>query len=186
MKPVTRTLLFMALAVLLPLIAAVIWFLLGAPGATMNHGELLEVKPIPAVKALTLNGSAFHSDSLKGKWVMLQVDGGACDADCRTKLYSMRQARAAQGKHQERVVRVWLIDDDAQPPADIMREYEGTLVLRHADPALLHALPAPQGPDAHIYVIDPLGNLILRYPPAADIKGMVVDLDRLLRASRIG
>ncbi|MEW5890573.1 MAG: SCO family protein [Pseudomonadota bacterium] len=185
MKPVTRTLLLMAAAVLLPWLAAVAWYFLGAPGGKMNYGELL-AQPLPSATVATLDGKPFDFASLKGKWLLLQVDAAACDTACRTKLYHMRQSRAAQGKHQERIERVWLVTDGDTPAPELMQEYQGTLVLRAAGSPLPAVLPARGTARDHIYVIDPLGNLVLRYPGAPDTKRMAQDLDRLLRASRIG
>ncbi|MFZ5509839.1 MAG: SCO family protein [Pseudomonadota bacterium] len=185
MKPVTRTLLLMAAAVLLPMAAAVAWYFLGAPGGRMNYGELL-ARPLPPATLASLDGQPVDFASLKGKWLLLQVDAAACDAACRAKLYHMRQSRAAQGKHQERIERVWLVSDGATPAPELMREYQGTLVLRAAGSPLLAALPARGTVRDHIYLIDPLGNLVLRYPGTPDTKRMAQDLDRLLRASRIG
>jgi hypothetical protein len=100
------------------------------------------------------------------------------------KLHAMAVAHTAQGKNMDRVQRIYLVDDAATPPApppeDNLRLYrvEGAAIARE--------LPAKGSPRDHIYLIDPLGNLVLRYPANPDARRMIKDLTRLLQASRIG
>ena len=92
----------LALFFLLPVGASyLIWWLDLAPGTTGNYGTLLR----PQQVALPAAGE------LKGKWVLVQFDGGACDAGCERKLYFMRQVRRAQGKEMQRMARLWLLTD---------------------------------------------------------------------------
>jgi hypothetical protein len=98
----------------------------------------------------------------------------------------MRQIRLAQGKDMVRLERVWLISDDSRPPPDLLAEYEGILVVRAAGSEVLAALPAPADRAAHLYVVDPQGNLMMRFPEKPDPTRMIKDLQRLLRPSRIG
>ena len=86
----------------------------------------------------------------------------------------------------ERIERVWLILDEAPLETQLMREYEGTRLLRASGSPLLREFPASGGVRDHIYLIDPLGNLMLRFPEDVDPRKMHKDLVRLLRASRIG
>jgi cytochrome oxidase Cu insertion factor (SCO1/SenC/PrrC family) len=123
---------------------------------------------------------------LKGKWVLLSVDGGACDEYCQRKLYVLRQLRLTQGKDMERIERAWLVDDDAPTGPAVLDEYKGTARIPARGSALLGALPSAGSLRDHVYIVDPLGNLIMRYPRDADPNGMKKDLARLLRASRIG
>ena len=116
----------------------------------------------------------------------LQVDAGNCEARCREKLYAMRQIRLAQGKDMVRLERLWLLSDDSRPAPDLLAEYEGTLVVRAAGSEALAALPAPADSTAHLYVVDPRGNLMMRFPEKPDPTRMIKDLQRLLRPSRIG
>ena len=114
------------------------------------------------------------------------VDSGTCDDWCRRKLYIMRQVRLTQGKDMDRVERAWLLDDAAAPAAVLVSEYAGTYLLQAPGSALLAKLPATGSVRDHIYLVDPLGNLVLRYPRDADPSRIKKDLSRLLRASRIG
>ena len=118
--------------------------------------------------------------------MLLFVDAAACDTRCERKLYATRQARTMQGPERERVVRVWLQPADAPAPAtELLARHPGMIVLR-GDPQQWRTLPGAGGATANIYLLDPLGNLVLRYPADPDITRVAKDLERLLRASRIG
>ncbi|MGH8706717.1 MAG: SCO family protein [Burkholderiales bacterium] len=146
-----------------------------APGATSNYGELV-TPPRP------LSGAAL--ERLRGKWVLVSFDAAACDGYCERKLYFMRQLRRAQGSNQQRLERLWLLTDGARPGAALAAAIEGT----HIAPAqaLAARFPAAGAVSDHIYVVDPLGNLMLRYPRDPDPSRMLEDLQRLLRIAGSG
>jgi cytochrome oxidase Cu insertion factor (SCO1/SenC/PrrC family) len=181
-----QTLLLIALVCALPVAASYWAYYFMAPQKTMNYGELLQAKPLPPHRLAALDGTAFSLDELKGRWVMLAFDSSACGERCRRKLYYMRQVRKAQGQEMNRIERVWLLTDAGMPGGELLRDYEGTHIARLADESLAAAVPAPGGQAAHIYLIDPLGNLMLRYPENPDPKRMIKDFERLLKYSRIG
>jgi len=136
-------------------------------GEAGNYGELLPPKVV----------SAPGLERLRGKWVMVMADAAACDAYCERKLYFMRQVRRAQNREQERVERLWLLTDDAKPRPEVLAAIEGTKIERLREPVF--------SPD-HIYLVDPLGNLMMRFPRDPDPSRMIKDLQRLLKYSRIG
>ncbi len=169
-----------------PVVASYVAFYFMPPARYTNYGELLETKPLPPTRLGLTDGTAFQLDRLKGKWVLLMVDSGNCDEFCRRKLFNLRQLRLTQGKNMERIERVWLIDDDMTPPAAMMSDYQGTWVVRAAGSELLKQLPVQGALADHVYVVDPLGNLVLRYPRHAEPSRIIKDLERLLKTSRIG
>lgn len=169
-----------------PVVASYVSFYFLKPGGHTNYGALVEVKPLSASPVALLNGQAFRMADFKGKWVLVTLDGGACLESCIKKLYNMRQVRLTQGKEKDRVERAWLITDDAPLSTMTIREYDGTRMLRAGNSPLLKEFPAPQRAEDHIFLVDPLGNLVLRYPKDADPARMKRDLDRLLKYSRIG
>jgi len=176
----------MALVAVAPVLAAYALYLFWRPTAFTNYGHLLSPSPLAGFTARQPDGSEFSLAPLKGKWVFVVVDSGACDEFCREKLYKIRQVRLTQGKDMDRVERAWLIDDDVRPASDLGREYEGTQQAYAKGSALLAHLPAQRSVRDHIYIVDPLGNLMMRYPRDADPSKMKKDLTRLLRVSRIG
>lgn len=172
-----------------PVVASYTAYYLLPPSGRTNYGELIEPqRPMPALALRALDGSVVDPATLRGRWLMVTVDDGDCGDACQRKLWQMRQVRLTTGKDADRVERIWLIDDAAPLPTIVMREYEGTRFLR-ADPAQLRsylALPAGGALADHIWIVDPLGHLMLRWPKDADPNKMKRDLARLLKASGIG
>jgi hypothetical protein len=180
------SLLLIAAVACAPVIAAYALFYLWRPTALTNYGQLLPPTPIGALDAGRVEGKQFALAALRGKWVFLMVDSGRCAEACRDKLYKMRQVRLTQGKDMERIERAWLIDDDFPAAGELVGQYEGTHVVSARGSMLLEQLPAEASVRDHIYIVDPLGNLMLRYPRGADPARMKKDVSRLLRVSRIG
>jgi hypothetical protein len=139
----------------------------GSPG---NYGELITPRPL----------SASPFAELRGKWVLVSFDAPACDAYCERKLYFMRQVRTAQGKDQARIERLWVLTDAGTPRAELVTAIEGTVIRRGS------ANGFPGAPTDHVYLVDPLGNLMMRFPRDPDPSRMLKDLQRLLRYSRVG
>lgn len=146
------------------------WYFGWAPGAAGNYGELIAPRTV----------SEAPLPDLRGKWVMVTFDDAACDAYCEKKLYYMRQVRRAQGKDQGRVERLWVITDSGKPRAELLAAIEGTHLSRGSPGDF------PGEPRQHIYLVDPLGNLMMRFPRDPDPSRMLKDLQRLLKYSRIG
>ena len=176
----------MAVLFALPLIASYLAFFVWRPEGRVNYGDLLEVRPLAEMPLRHLDGRTFSLSELRGKWVMLTIDAGGCGVACEMKLLKMRQVRLTQGKDMGRIERVFLITDDAPPSATLLREFGGAHMVRAAGNSLLSALPAKGERADHIYLVDPLGNLMLRFPKDADPNKMKKDFERLLKTSRIG
>lgn len=171
------------------------------PEGSAAYGELVEPqRPMPNAQNLpltTLDGKPFDLSSLKGKWIMMAADGAACPDSCARKLYIIRNTHASQGKHVERLARVWFITDDAPVPEKVLEAYKGAVMVR-VNPVvlqqfLLGGAPGSMTPEQArnalapmIWVIDPLGNLILQYPSIADPEMFRKDIRKLLQNSRIG
>jgi hypothetical protein len=154
-----------------PLVLGTAAYVLGwRSGATSNYGELL---PPRAVSAPAL-------EPLRGKWVLVTLDAAACDASCEKKLYIVRQIRRAQGKDMDRVERFWALTDGAKPRPELVAAIEGTYV------GTLAAGAFPGNAADYIYLVDPLGNVMMRYPRDPDPSKMIKDLQRLLKYSRSG
>jgi hypothetical protein len=173
-----------------PLIASYFTYYVIKPQSRTNYGDLIDPRahPAPQLGAATLDGKSVSLDAWKGKWIMLQVDSGNCEDACKKKLLDMRQLRLMQGKEMDRIERVWLITDDKPVETIVLREFDGTRVLRASRDQVNAWLPADPGgsPADHIYMIDPLGNLMMRFPKNPDPSKMKKDIAKLLKASRIG
>jgi hypothetical protein len=181
-----RTLTLLALVCATPIVASYVAYYWLRPEARTNYGELLQAGAALEIEGIRIDGAPFRLSELRGRWILLIVDGPDCGTTCARKLYATRQARTIQGREQDRVARVLLRPTGAAPlPAELSAAHPGMIVVR-GDSRQWQSLPGPAGPVASIYLIDPYGNLILRYPADPDIRGLAKDLERLLRASRIG
>jgi cytochrome oxidase Cu insertion factor (SCO1/SenC/PrrC family) len=155
------------------------------PDKTVNYGELIEVKALQGSATNFGDDTIFRSRQLRGKWTLLTIDSGKCEQYCQDKLYKMRQVRLAQHTEKDRVQRVWLINDDQKPSTEIINQYEGTRLVLAKGRDLLEEFPYINSQVDHIYVIDPMGNLMMRYPRNAEPKKMVDDIKRLLKLSHM-
>lgn len=177
---------FLGLAALFatPIVASVIAYNVIEPRQTGNFGELL--LPPARVTAQPFEGpvAPFSFGELAGRWVLVVSDSGACPQPCRDKLGTVKTVRLALGRNATRVERVFVVDDLERPAPGALEEFTGMRVAY--TPAGL-SLPRGAGNDrAHVYLVDPRGNVMMRWPAGADRKRMLGDLQRLLKASQIG
>ena len=181
------------LAVLLvcaaPVIASYFTYYVIRPDGRRNFGELIDPqRPLPTLATQALDGRVGELTALKGQWLLLSVAGGACDTLCEKNLYFQRQLREALGKEKDRVDRVWLINDEAAIPEALRAALASSTALRVAPDALAQWLEPAAGRrlQDHLYLVDPLGNWMMRFPSDLDAAGAAKakrDLERLLRAS---
>jgi hypothetical protein len=162
------------------------------PSGSTNHGELISPpRPLPSVSLPSPGAAPLAPETWRGKWTLLYVGDGRCDGSCRAALTLMRQTRLALNKDMTRVQRVFLATGNCCDRAYLDAEHPGLVVAladNDAGAALLAAFPDAQ-PEVggFIYVIDPLGNLMMRHlpqPPPAE--GLLEDLRKLLKLSHIG
>jgi cytochrome oxidase Cu insertion factor (SCO1/SenC/PrrC family) len=175
---------------LLPLVLS-FWLYYGLhwhPLGTTNHGELIEpLRPLPDVTLQDAAGTATHQ-IFSGRWTLVYVGDGACDADCRATLFFMRQTRLSLNNEMTRVQRVFLATANCCDRAYLVREHPGLRVFDAAQPSaqpLLAQFPA-QGRAQTLFVVDPLGNLMMRYDARLPPRGLLEDLKKLLQLSHIG
>lgn len=172
-----------------PVIASYVTYYFIRPDTRRVFGELIDPqRPLPDVRATDLAGAEVNLRSLKGQWLLVTVSGGACDEVCRRHLYLQRQLRESLGQEKDRVDRVWLLSDDAPLPETLRPAVKDATVLRVAPQALGQWLAAANGhaiPE-HLYLVDPLGNWMMRFPASLDLAGAAKakrDIERVLRAS---
>jgi hypothetical protein len=147
-----------------------------APGATANYGELIAPRPVAGPPL----------ESLRGKWVLVSFDEPACDAYCERKLYVMRQVRRAQGAASGRIERLWVLTAPGEPRPELLAAIEGTRVAPAPEARFAEQFPRRGRISDHLFLVDPLGNLMMRYPRDADPGAMLKDLERLLKYSGSG
>jgi hypothetical protein len=193
-----RQLLLLAALFFVPL-AIAFWLYYGGSGwrpvGGTNKGDLVDpAVPLPEVALLRPDGSTTATDFLRGRWTVAYLGDGACDERCRKALYLSRQTRIALNKDMDRVQRVFLATSPGIDGRFMAAEHPDLqLALVGADAgsqALLASFPALDGiaPAAagRLYLIDPLGNLVLSYAAAAPDKALLTDIKKLLKLSHIG
>lgn len=154
------------------------------PDSFNNYGELVQATEFRPTGLQAGDGAPFDLSALRGKWVLLLVQAGECDATCRQNLYLMRQVRQATGREQGRIERLLIAERPL--PAELAAQHAGLGQARHRElNALTAQLPAGEA-FGRIYLVDPLGRLVLRYPQTADGSRMLKDVQRLLKYSQIG
>ena len=154
------------------------------PG-TNNYGELIDMEGFEGNGINQVDSTIFRASDIHGKWTMLTVDSGSCNEYCEQKLYKMRQVRLVQNKEMHRVERLWLIDDNVPIDSRYVEEYEGTLFVNAQDSDLLKRLKPVETQRLYMYLVDPIGNVMMRFPEDADPSEMVEDLKRLLHVSQL-
>jgi cytochrome oxidase Cu insertion factor (SCO1/SenC/PrrC family) len=177
-----------------PIVVAFFW----KPTSFMNSGELINPpRAITDVTLQSLDGKPVKFSDLKSKWTLIYFGPAACkkDSPCPASLYKMRQVRLAQGKNADRVQYVFVVTDPKglDKLRAMLPDYPTMRVLTGA-PKAIKALSdqfalkqgTPLEGTGRIYMVDPLGNLMMSYTADADATGMRKDLNRLLRVSRAG
>lgn len=161
---------------------------------TFSNGHLI----LPPISLQTLplensEGKVVSDKTLKGEWLILYVEPGRCDQTCLDTLYKMRQVRTRLGKNMQRVQRVLLTLNKSDPALSeyLNSLYNGTTHLQTTKTALskfLIKLPSHNTAitDGYLYIVDPLGNVMMSYHPDQSSNDIYADLKRLLTASNIG
>lgn len=187
------TLIALPLVFLLPVALATVFYFFHENLPSLgkkNHGELITpARPLEQFAAMTQEGNPLTINYLYGKWTLVQIGGGKCDLYCEASLFKTRQARLAMGEDITRVQRLFLLINgySGDHLRRLLSEHPRITVAslqKDTQRTLLTTLGAH--PEGNIYVIDPLGNVMMRYSKNSSAKGMIDDLRHLLKASRIG
>ena len=174
-----------------PVVASYFAYFVLRPQARTNYSTLIEpTRPMPSSLPLSdINGRSVQARSLGGQWLIVVVAGGACDGPCEKALYLQRQLREMTGRERDRIDKVWLIPDEAAVRPELLAAVTAApapvWVLRVPREALAAWLqPAPgETLERHLYIVDPLGEWMMRSPADPDPARLKRDIERLLRAS---
>ncbi len=160
----------------------------------VSHGQLfVPARPLPDVGLKDILNPVLESN-LHGKWSLVVTHGSRCDERCFDSLYKIRQIRLATGKYSKRIQRVLLTAGafSTKFEGDLLNQFNGQLYLNvNEQPAtFIENFKTDKNEglqnDGELFLIDPLGNLMMHYPPDTEPSGIIKDLNRLLRYSRIG
>ena len=173
-----------------PVIASYFTYYVIRPEGRRNFGELIQPqRPLPAVAAANLQGAPVQLPALKGQWLFVSVASGGCESACQQHLYLQRQLREGLGKEKDRLDWVWLVKDEVPVSAELQPALKDATVLRVPGEALAQWLQAEPGRqlEDHLYLVDPLGNWMMRFPAGLNAETALKvkrDLDRLMRAAQ--
>jgi len=172
-----------------PVVASYFTYYVIRPEGRRNHGELIDPqRPLPALEVSKLNGDKVALSSLKGQWLLISVADASCNETCQKHLYFQRQLRESLGKEKERIDWVWLATGSATVDEKLLPALSQATALRVDEKQVADWLSPAKGHQLseHLYVVDPMGNWMMRFPSGIDLAAAALakkDLDRLLRAS---
>ncbi len=168
-----------------PVIASYLMYYVFPPSGRTNYGELIEPQRPVGDTTFSRVGTdpSFVWSQMRGKWVMLVVWADQDEATLRERLYALRQVRLTTGKDMDRIERVLVLLEGDPPSVDLLAQHTGMWVVRTTREQWQRHWAQPAD---RILVVDPLGNLMMRFPALADPNKMKKDVSRLLRASRLG
>ncbi len=209
-----RILLLVFLTCFIPVVLAIVAYSTRIFEGRNNYGALIDPQQdVPAtLNGTLLGGEPFDIASLRGKWILFQVASGACAEPCQQMMFYQRQIRTSTGKEQGRLERVVFLIDDEPVETMLLRQFDGVHFVRVKAADIMGWLPLPDtgkqasvtrpagnqpalpanSADAvkaiqgHIFVADPLGHVMMRFPTDPDWAKVRKDISKLLWASKIG
>lgn len=182
-------LLLVLLACAAPVLASYYTYYVLRPQGRTNYGDLIQPsRSLPALPLRTLDGQPLDAAALRGQWLLLALGPAECSAECQKRLYLQRQLREMLGRERDRIDKIWLVTDDAELSAPLraaLAADPSLRVLRVPHDALAGWLQAQPGHalDEHLYLVDPMGEWMMRVPANPQPARVKRDLERLLRAS---
>jgi hypothetical protein len=186
------TMLLILFACALPVIASYFTYYVIRPQGRTNYATLVEPqRPLPALEAVPaqdLDGRSVPLTTLKGQWLMIVVAPANCGKLCESNLFLQRQLREMMGAERDRIQKVWLVDSPDPVPPAVARAMAAkpTVETYRVDRAALSTWLEPEAGhqlEDHLYIVDPLGNWMMRTPANPDPVKLKRDVDKLLRAS---
>ncbi len=182
----------------LPVVIAWLWHVNSdqwRPTSTTNYGELITpARPLENFVMQALDGTPVNQDILRGHWTLVYIGAAECDPSCRSNLYNIRQIRIALNEKIDRLERLWIVSNmqNSEQLHGLLEEHPGLQVVK-PDSEMLQRLFTQfrmsnddAAVEGRVYLVDPLGNLMMRYPVDAQPKGILKDILRLLKTSWIG
>ena len=172
-----------------PVVASYFTYYVIRPEGRRNFGELVSPqRPLPELTSRSLDGREARLSSLKGQWLLISVAPAACNADCQQHLYLQHQLRESLGRDKDRLDWVWLITDKQPVTPTLLPALREATVLRVDRSGLARWLAPATGHalEDHLYLVDPIGNWMMRFPAGIDVNEAAkakADLSRLMRAS---
>ena len=168
----------------------------GGPSKTKNHGDLIKpARPLIDVPLQTQSGKDYKFSDMNKTWVMIYIGDAACNKSCADVLYKMRQSRLAQRGEHLRIKRLYISTGGKAKPSlvKVLKDHPGLEVVSGSVENIKSVLEqfklenkSAAKTANRLYLADPLGNLMMSYESDFDAKGLIKDMELLLKISRIG
>ena len=173
-----------------PVIASYFTYFVIRPEGRTNYSTLiLPTRALPDLALRTLDGQPVRAAALKGQWLLVAVGPAVCDAACEKRLFMQRQLREMLGRDRDRLDKVWFITDEGAPAPELRQATQDspvpvtTLRVPQAERAAWLAPAEGQPIEAHLYLVDPMGEWMMRVPADAEPGRVKRDLERVMRGS---
>lgn len=172
-----------------PVIASYFTYFFIRPEGRTNYSTLIEpMRAMPQLELRTLEGARLPVQELLGQWQLIVLAPAACDEACEDRLFMQRQLREMAGRERDRLDKLWLVLDDAPIRPELLQALQSTPAMRiaRADPSAVQAWLEPEAGRAlqdHLYIVDPMGQWMMRAPVQPEPARLKKDIERLLKAS---
>lgn len=156
------------------------------PGNMTAHGEL--ITPVKLLPDANHGVPREKQDSpYPGRWTLAHVGDGSCDETCAKSLYKTRQVRNALGTEDRNVQRIFFLTGNTPLDPAVIEHHPGLKIFSTDQMLTGEFIAAIEPYDTRdIFLIDPLGNLIVRFTPGTGMKDMHKDLKKLLSVFQLG
>ncbi len=158
-----------------------------------NRGQLIEpARPLENMVLTTIGGNLLDTNTLKGNWVLMMAGSSDCNETCLKNVYFMRQVRRLMGEEREKIKRIFVMTDNASVESfkEQVSEFGDMEIVSTATAQgktlIGHMTINNRSPENRIFIVDPLGNLMMAYPQEVDPEDIAKDFRRLLKVVRIG
>lgn len=184
-----KTFYLLILVFILPFTMAVLLHFIDLKPTGKSYGNLMQPPKslqIPMLK--NLQGKAFKPEQWNKIWNVVTVDTTGCTEDCAARVHMLKQVHTSMNKDMDRVQRVLLVpvDINSEEYSEIQKTYPDLIVLAGSDVETTKFAAEFDASKGNVFLIDPLGNLMMSYPDKFDPKGLRSDLTRLLKNSWAG
>lgn len=185
---------FVVIAFIAPVILAYVMFFFVEVKSFVNHGEILN--PIIHISEFQLTDAGdeiIPRDKLTYKWRLISFIGKDCDQLCETRLYDTRQIHTSLGKDQHRLIRMFVhLEPAGEALTKLIEQTHANVIHVNGDAdAIIRALGNNIRENVGInnnetYIMDPMGNVMMRFTQDQPNREFLYDLKKLLKASQIG